>query len=424
MTAVEPRRAAAPASAGLPPGPDVPDLVQTFAFHRDPLGVLERCRARYGPVFTLRLAVAGPTVVVADPDAVEPLISADPSTAGAGNARRKVLPFASDRSTFGADGAQHQRARARVAGGFGAATVAEQRPAMARLAAEHAARWPRNRPFRLLPRVRTLIDEIFVRHILGVPEDPAATGLVLALRRMLLSPGNPPLPLPGPGNGTLERPVEALFAWRSAPLRKLLGDAIDARRGRPATGVLGSLLEHGAELSTDEMVDELLAVLMAAQEPPSVAVTWLLDRVARDPQLEGADDAVVRETLRLRPPALGILRTLTEPMQAGDRTIPAGAVTMLAIPLLHRDPAAFPDPDAFRPDRWLHGDASEAQFIPFGGGARRCIGAALAQSYFAAVVPAVAAAVRLRPLSREPERMVVRATTLVPQRSELVLARG
>jgi cytochrome P450 len=97
---------------------------------------------------------------------------------------------------------------------------------------------------------------------------------------------------------------------------------------------------------------------------------------------------------------------------------------MLPIPLLHREPAAFPAPDEFRPARWSQGAAREHLFIPFGGGARRCVGEALAQAYFAAVASTIARAVALRPVSREPERMVVRATTLVPQRSGLVTAAG
>jgi cytochrome P450 len=297
---------------------------------------------------------------------------------------------------------------------------------MALLAESHAARWPRGRPFRLLPRIRTLIDDIFVRHILAVADEERATALVLALRRMLLSGGNPPVPLPGPGNDTLERPAQVLFGRRSAPLRKLLGEAIDARRGHAGDGgdVIGTLLSQAPELPAAAMVDKLLAVLMAAQEPPSVAVTWLLDRHAREPEADPADDAFVRETLRLHPPALGILRKLTAPVDLGGHALPAGAWTALAIPLIHRDSAAFPDPDAFRPARWRDGAAEERRFVPFGGGTRRCIGAALAETYFAAVVPPIAASVRLRPVARRrPERMVVRATTLVPQRSALVIAR-
>jgi cytochrome P450 family 135 len=241
---------------------------------------------------------------------------------------------------------------------------------------------------------------------------------------MLLSPGNPPLPLPGEGNGTLVGPAGALFTWRSAPVQRLLAEAIDARRPTEgdAEDVIGALLRSAPELSTEAMVDALLAVLMAAQEPPSVALTWLLDRHAREPGADIAEDAFIRETLRLQPPALAVLRRLTAPMELAGRTVPAGAVAVLPIPLLHRDPAGFPAPDAFRPERWSSGAANERLFLPFGGGARRCIGEALAQTYFSVVAPAIGTGIRLRALSRSPERMVVRATTLVPQRSALVLA--
>lgn len=395
---------------------------ETVAFHRDPLGVLKRLRAREGPVFTIDLAVLGPVVVVADPAAIGPLMAADPDRAHAGEARRRVLPFASDRSMFGADGEQHARTRRHIADAFAAPRIAGLRGDMARIAEEHAARWPRGRPFRLLPRVRTLIDAFFVRHVLGVRDEERARLAVLALRRMLQSPGNPPMPLPGPGNQTLERPVSALFAWRAGPLRAVLGQEIDARRARPeGDDVIGHLVRSAPEQDAAAMTDELLSVIMAAQEPPSVAVTRLLERAARGADI--ADEGVVRETLRLTPPALGVLRTLTEPMEVAGRQIPAGAVTMLPIPLLQRDPAAFPEPDAFRPERWADG-AREDCFLPFGGGARRCVGEALAQAYFGAIAPVLAGTLALKPLSRAPERMVVRATTLVPQRSGLVTARA
>src|SRR5215217_8763206 len=109
--------AAIPAVA-LPPGPSAPPAVQTVAFHRDPLGVLRRSRSRYGPVFTLRLAVVGPVVVVADAAMVEPLLAADPGGARAGEARRRVLPVASPSSVFGADGGQHRAARERIVAAF------------------------------------------------------------------------------------------------------------------------------------------------------------------------------------------------------------------------------------------------------------------------------------------------------------------
>jgi cytochrome P450 len=435
MTGSRGTSSATTAAVALPPGPSVPPLVQTVAFHRDPLGVLRRSRSRYGPLFTLRLAVVGPVVVVADAAMVEPVLAADPGGARAGEARRRILPMASPRSVFGADGEQHRIARERIWGAFKGETVGRHSAAMESLSEEHVARWPRGRPFRLLPRVRTLIDEIFVRHIVGVDEHERARALVLAMRRMLWTPGNPPMPIPGPGNDTLAGPADVLFKWRSAPVTKLLGAAIDRRRGAATDGrgddIIGALLRSAPDLATPAMVDELLAVLMAGQEPPSVAVTRVLDRLARDPALRerfvaGADDpyrdAIVREELRLHPPALAVLRRLTAPLEVAGRLLPADATVMVPIPLLHRDPQAFDAPDEFRPDRWLDGAAPEQCFVPFGGGVRRCLGEQLAQAYFAAVVPAVLRGVTLRPLRPRPERMVVRATTLVPQRSALVTA--
>jgi cytochrome P450 len=169
---------------------------------------------------------------------------------------------------------------------------------------------------------------------------------------------------------------------------------------------------------------------MAAQEPPSVAITWLLDRLGRDglhdryaaAGEEAFRDAVTRETLRLQPPALAVLRRLTEPFEVSGTRLPAGTVAILPIPLLHRDPAFFPVGDEFRPERWSAALAPEVSYLPFGGGTRRCLGEHLAQAYFDAVAPAIAQRLRLQPLSRRPERMVVRATTLVPQRGALVRA--
>jgi cytochrome P450 len=191
------------------------------------------------------------------------------------------------------------------------------------------------------------------------------------------------------------------------------------------------MLGSGAGLTTGEIVDELTSLLMAAQEPPSIALAWILDRLAREPELARAfvaeprgerSDAVVRETLRLRPPASGSLRKLLAPMRVGERELPAGATVLLPTSLVHRDPRGFADPDSFEPGRWLTGSPPSWPFFPFGGGARRCVGEALARAEIEIVVPAVLRSLRLAPLSPEPERMVQRATVLVPQRSLMVRA--
>jgi len=410
-----------------PPGPRDPALSQAIRFHRHPLGVLRRCQERFGSVFELRLAVTGPTVVVADPEAVESLLEGDPGRARAGDARRAVLPMASPHSVLGGDGEDHRSARGRLAPLFAPEAIAAQRPAMTEIARRHARGWPRGRPIQLLSRIRTLVDDVFVRLLLGVEDERRAQALVDALGAALRTPGNPPLSPPGEGDGTLGAVGQRIFESRKRPLERLLAKEVEARRGSGAHGedVLGRLL--AAELSTERILEEVVTLMMAAQEPPSIALTWTVERLARHPAL-AADylaaagdapfrEAVFRETLRLRPSALAVLRRLDEPLEAAGHLLPAGTTAMVPLPLLHRDPRFFSDPERFRPQRWIEKGPAPSVYLPFGGGARRCLGEALAQAEAEAIVPTVLSELRLRPLWPREERMVLRGTVLVPHRS-------
>jgi len=224
---------------------------------------------------------------------------------------------------------------------------------------------------------------------------------------------------------------QRIFASRKRPLERLLAKEVDARRSRGAHGedVLGRLL--AAELSTERILEEVVTLMMAAQEPPSIALAWTVERLARHPALAadyvaaGEDaplrQAVFRETVRLRPSALAVLRRLDEPFEAAGHLLPPGTAAMVPLPLLHRDPRFFPDPERFRPQRWLEMDSVPSVYLPFGGGARRCLGEALAEAEAATIVPTILSEVRLRPLWPREERMVLRGTVLVPHRSVPVL---
>jgi len=235
--------------------------------------------------------------------------------------------------------------------------------------------------------------------------------------------------VPGEGDGVIGALGRSAFDRRHAPLTRLLIDEVERRRADPPDDLLGRILRADPRRDGVEIADELLVLLAAAQEPPAVALTRLLDRLARggDALIDryasdaGERDAIVRETLRLHPPAVAGLRRLREPRAVGRHRLPAGVVTMVPIPLLHRDPRSFPEPDGFRPERWRDG-APAAPFVPFGDGARRCLGEHLARAYFDAIVPAILGRVRLRAVWPTPERMVVRGTILVPHRSTPVVA--
>src|SRR3954451_2168093 len=168
-------------SSSLPPGPSVGALTQGTLFHRDPLGVLRRCQLRYGDVFTLRLPTARQMVIVADPSAVGAIAGADPIVATTGAGRRRILGMASPRSVLGADQEQHRIARLAVASALTPQALEPHAADLAELASRHAARWPRGRPFRLLPRMKTLADDVFVRVVLGVRDVQRAAGLVVAI---------------------------------------------------------------------------------------------------------------------------------------------------------------------------------------------------------------------------------------------------
>lgn len=378
----------------LPPGPSGGRVAQTVALHRDPLRFLRSAQDRFGDVFTIRLATSGPAVVVAHREAAETLPGTDPAASHAGEARRAVLPMASPLSVFGGDEAEHDAARHRAAGRFTQEAVEAALPAMRAVAREHVALFPRGRPFRLLPRMRALADELFVRFVLGVTEEPRVTSLARAIGGLLHTPGNPPLTIPGPDDGLLGPPVHALYRRRRARLAALLLDGPIALPRAPGR-------------SDDEHVDELLALLMAAQEPMAAALTWTTLSLAGSGT--GYSRGAATEALRLHPPAFGVLRKLHEPALG----LPAGATAMLPIALVQRDARWWDHPDAFRPGR----DGS-GPLLPFGGGGRACLGQALAWAELDGALPVVLDA-GLRPVGPQPERMVLRGTILVPQRGGL-----
>lgn len=417
----------------LPPGPSSPAVVQSALLARDPQGALLRARGRHGPVFTLDLALTGPTVVVATPDAFELIAARDPEGSAAGAARRGVLPQASARSMFGGDGEEHREVRARTAPAFDPARVEARGDAMADLAARHVDRWPVGRPFALLSRARTLVEHLFVRFVLGVEDDTRARTLTSAVGSALRTPGNPPLTPPDrdrlPPVGAV---VHAEFERRLRPLRGLLArEVADRRSGRipHGDGILGHVAR--TDLDDDRVVAELLVVLAAAQEPPAIALTRVLDRYARDPGLvahldaagpdDPAFDAVASETLRLHPPAMGSLRRLREAVVVGGYELGPGTDVLVPFTLMHRDPDVFADPHRFVPGRFLDGPPPPT-FLPFGAGERRCPAEPLAGVELAATVPTVLERLRLRPLGRRPERAVQRATVMVPVRSGATIA--
>jgi cytochrome P450 len=422
----------------LPPGPVAGRLSGTLAFHRDPLRFLRVAQRGFGDVFTIRLASTGPVVVIAGSDAAEQLAELDSGAEGtaahAGQARQSVLPMASSESVFGADSDCHRAARARSYPAFSTQAVAELGGSIEAIVHRHLDRWPRGRPTRLLPRMRALADEIFVVEILGIGDTTREGQLAELIQALMRTPGNPPVTIPAADQGLLGRGVEAIYRRRRAPIAELIKQELAERRenGESGPGLLGLLLEDEPGSGEGDFVEELLAMLMAAQEPMASALAWLalslgsapgvLTRLRQERPAGDYERAVIEESLRLHPPAVGMLRKLIVPARLAGLEIPAGTTAMAPIPLLQRDRRTFADPDRFVPERHLaDGTFRKPRTWPFGHGARSCLAEALARTQLAAMARGLAERLTIDPLGAQPERMVLRATILVPQRSGLVM---
>ena len=417
---------------GLPPGPSAPRIVQALRLSRDPLRTLVEARERYGDVFTLRLSRIGTAVVVAAPDALDLLLHGDPQIARAGVARRRLLPILPPASALGSDGAAHRAARRRLLAVLAQSHLQPSSGGMAAVAREHAARWPLGRPFGLLARARALALDVFVREVLAVREPRRAAALNRAVLQMMWSPlVAPGVWLHDPHGGPVARGGWWLFATLRRRLDGLLREELQHRRARPDSArsdVLATLLE--ADTAEDVVVDELVGLLIAAVEPGGVGLTWMLERLTHHPAVvaailaeRGGEDALTRaailETLHTRPPIVDAARELSVPVEVGGYELAAGTRVIVAIPLVH-DVVATAGKQPFCPQRWLTGDAPRPS-LPFGGGERTCLGAALTIVQARAVVPEVLARLLLAPAGA-PERVALRGTALVPHRGARVVA--
>jgi cytochrome P450 len=212
-----------------------------------------------------------------------------------------------------------------------------------------------------------------------------------------------------------------LFRRVLEPVDALLAREIAARRAEPGDDMLSLLAASG--MSDAELRDELLTLLVAGHETTATALAWALERLARHPGAwarmgeEAYREAVIKETLRLRPVLPIVLRRLKAPLEIGGWALPAGVSVAPCIYLLHRRADLYPDPRAFRPERFLERPAGTYTWIPFGGGVRRCLGASFAQFEMAIVLRVLAERIeRLNAVEPAAERVTRRAITLVPAR--------
>jgi cytochrome P450 family 135 len=423
----------------LPPGPPGPRLLHTLGWVTRPGPWSRRLRARYGDTFSLRIANEAPWVMLGHPDAVKQVFTGDPQVLHAGEGNVILKPLLGPRSVLLLDGKDHMAERKALLPPFHGERMQAYGDLIAGIAAREVASWPQREPIAIRPRMQALTLEVIMQAVFGVRDDALRALLAGTLdwttdpRRLLY------VVLAGPDR------VTRLFRKVRAPVDDQLSAEIARRRAAPdlheRTDILSMLLTADA-MDEATLRDELLTLLVAGHETTATALAWALERLARHPdkwerlnersggEPAGRDrcdedylDAVIKETLRLRPVIPIVLRVLKQPLEIAGYALPAGVAVAPSILLMHTRADVYPDPFAFRPERFLSQPAGTYTWIPFGGGVRRCLGASFAVFEMKTVLRAVAQGVKdLTPDRPQAERVTRRAVTLVPHRGARVLA--
>jgi cytochrome P450 len=421
----------APVSDRLPPGPSWSWPRQTLEYVRRPLELLEECQQRYGEPFTLRVARGSPFVIFSDPEAVRAVFTARPDVLRSGEANAVFEAGLGPRSLIVLDGPEHLRDRRLVLPPFHGERMRGYGELIDAIAEREIAGWPAGRPFPVAEATRRIALEVIVRAIFGV-EVPERVRRTMALLSRFLDAAT------GPGRALAALLVKpggiAMSSWnRFAPTKKRVDREIHAviraRRSDPRVqerdDILSLLLqardENGEPMSDAHLRDELITLLSAGHETTASTAAWALSELARVPDglaRAGEDDAfldsVVKETLRLRPIVPFLPRMAAEPFEVCGWRVPAGVRVTPSIHLVHRRPEIYPEPDRFRPERFLEQEAGTYTWIPFGGGTRRCVGAAFATFEIKRVLRAVARAGRLAPAREGDGGIGRRGLTLAP----------
>ena len=421
----------------LPPGPPYPRPLQTLGWGFRPGPFMERCQRRYGDMFTLKIASEGTWVFVTHPDTVKQVFTGDPRLLHAGEGNRVLMPLLGQNSVLLLDEDPHMRQRKLMLPPFHGERMRAYRDVMTSVTEAELERWPQGDPLELWPRMQAITLEVIVRTVFGVSDGERLAALRSALRELLEWGSDPRrlmvVAMLGPSR------LEHIRSFTRVRDRadELLFEEIRERRSAPDLAerddVLSMLLqaryEDGSGMSDKELRDELMTLLVAGHETTATALSWAVERLVRHPEklerLASGDeeylDAVVKETLRLRPVLPIVLRRLTEPLEIGGRELPAGVAVAPCIYLMHRRPDVYPEPTRFRPERFLEQQAGTYTWIPFGGGVRRCLGATFAIFEMKVVLETIAARLQLTPADPRSERISRRLITLIPERGAQVV---
>ena len=406
----------------LPPGPRQPALIQGIGMWSRPLASLERNRARYGRRFTIRFPLAPPFVMLTDPEEVKQVFTAPPDVLHPGEGARVLEPVVGTNSVILLDRDAHMEQRKLMLPAFHGEKMERLAGLMAEVAEREVESWPRAAPIELHPRMQRLTLEIILRAVFGLERGPRLDELRDRLGAMLVFGDRPVSLVPIPTESVAARVLErvgpfASFLRLQERADELIFGLIEERR-REGTGgddILAMLLEarheDGSPMSDQELRDELMTLLVAGHETTASTLAWAFERLPRNPDVlaklheetaagngDGYLTATIQETLRRRPVLPNVApRLVVREIEVGGWSYPTDVCLVPNAYLIHHDRDIYPEPYAFRPERFLGQTPGTYTWIPFGGGRRRCLGASFAMLEMRIVLRAVMASCELRP---------------------------
>jgi cytochrome P450 len=394
--------------AKLPPGPRLPGLIQGIGLWTRPYAYPLRLRARYGKRFTVRFPFSPPFVAITDPDEIKEVFMAPPDVLHPGEGAKVLEPLVGRNSVILLDEDPHMEQRKLMLPAFHGEKMERLTGLVAEVTEEEVAGWEAAE-IELHPRLQSLTLEIILRAVFGLDPGPRLDALRESLSELLAYGDNPMTLIQGPDDPeemerTLQRfdnfgPLQGMLTYRDRT-NELMFELIEERR-REANGaerddVLTMLLEarheDGSPMSDQELRDELMTLLVAGHETTASTLAWAFERLSREPAAlanlvedvnddEGGDylEAAIQETLRRRPVLPNVEpRFVKQPVTVGGWDYPTDCCLVPNAYLVHHDPEIYPDPFAFRPERFLEEPPGTYTWIPFGGGRRRCLGMSFA----------------------------------------------
>jgi cytochrome P450 len=437
----------------LPPGPSTPAFLQTLQFLASPGELGHAMWKRYGDVHLLKNSALGTLIILVDPELIKQVFTGDTDVLRAGQANRSLELVVGDRSLLLLDGVDHLRHRRLLLPPFHGARMHAYAETMRTITEEALDAWTEGDTFALQHTMQRITLDIILRTVFGLDvgprHDQIATALTGLLNRVATSFGML-LIIPA-----FQRNLGPLTPWAAflrdrALVDELLYAEIADRRaelanpgGRKRDDVLSMLLdardEQGEGLSDKDLRDELMTLLVAGQETTATSLSWAFERILNHPDVEDrlraelagvahnrpitAEDlprleyldATIKEVLRMRPVIPTVARKLTAPMKLGKWDLPAGVLVAPAINVIHRRPDLYPEPESFKPERFLGKKQDPYTYFPFGGGTRRCIGMAFALYEMKIVLATVLRRTKLKLAKPGPLAIQLRALVMGPQ---------